>query len=162
MRVEIRPATPADWPAVWAFLQPVLAAGETYTYPQDIGEAEARAAWLVPLPWRAVVALDAERPVGIAKYGPNHPGRGSHVANASFVVDPAAGGRGVGRALAEHVLSAARTEGFRAMQFNAVVVTNPAVRLWQSLGFTILATIPEAFEHPTLGRVGMHVMHRFL
>jgi GNAT superfamily N-acetyltransferase len=161
--VEFRPAAPADWPAVWAFLQPVLAAGETYTYPRGIGEADAEVAWFVAPPWRAVVALDAARPVAIAKYGPNHPGAGAHVANASFVVDPAASGRGIGRALAEHVLAAAAADGFRAMQFNAVVATNVgAVALWASLGFTTLATVPEAFDHPTEGLVGLHLMHRFL
>jgi L-amino acid N-acyltransferase YncA len=161
--VEFREATPADWPGVWAFLQPVLAAGETYTYPRDISEADARAAWLVAPPWRAVVAIDGDRPVAIAKYGPNHPGAGAHVANASFVVDPTTAGRGIGRALAEHLLAAARAEGFRAMQFNAVVATNTgAVSLWQSLGFVILATIPEAFDHPTHGLVGLHLMHRAL
>jgi L-amino acid N-acyltransferase YncA len=161
--VEIREARAGDWPSVWSFLRVVLAAGETYTYPQDITEAQARAAWLVAAPWRALVAVDGGRIVGVAKYGPNHPGRGSHVANASFVVDPAAAGRGVGRALGEFVLAAARERGFRAMQFNAVVETNVgAVALWQSLGFRILATIPEAFDHPTEGLVGLHLMHRFL
>lgn len=161
--MEIREARAGDWPSVWSFLRVVLAAGETYTYPQDITEAQARAAWLVAAPWRALVAVDGGRIVGVAKYGPNHPGRGSHVANASFVVDPAAAGRGVGRALGEFVLAEARERGFRAMQFNAVVETNVgAVALWQSLGFRILATIPEAFDHPTEGLVGLHLMHRFL
>jgi L-amino acid N-acyltransferase YncA len=160
--VEFREPTDADWPAVWAFLQPVLAAGETYTYPRDLGQADARAAWFVSPPWHAMLAVLDDRPVAIAKYGPNHPGAGAHVANASFVVDPAAAGRGIGRALAEHVLAAARARGFRAMQFNAVVATNPAVALWQSLGFTIVGTVPEAFDHPTRGPVGLHVMHRFL
>jgi L-amino acid N-acyltransferase YncA len=160
--VEFRQPRDADWPGVWAFLRPVLAAGETYTYPRDIGPDEARAAWFVAEPWRTVLVVDDGRPVGIAKYGPNHPGAGAHVANASFVVDPAAAGRGIGRALAEHVLAAARAEGFRAMQFNAVVATNPAVHLWQSLGFTIVGTVPEAFDHPTRGLVAMHVMHRVL
>jgi L-amino acid N-acyltransferase YncA len=161
--VEIREARAGDWPSVWSFLRVVLAAGETYTYPQDITEAQARAAWLVAAPWRALVAVDGGRIVGVAKYGPNHPGRGSHVANASFVVDPAAAGRGVGRALGEFVLAEARERGFRAMQFNAVVETNVgAVALWQSLGFRTLATIPEAFDHPTEGLVGLHLMHRFL
>ncbi len=50
--------------------------------------------------------------------------------------------------LAEHVLAAARDAGFRAMVFNAVVETNPAVRLWTSLGFTVLGTVPDAFDHP--------------
>ena len=49
------------------------------------------------------------------------------------------------------------------MQFNAVVESNTAaVRLWQALGFQIVGTVPEAFQHPTLGRVGLHVMHRRL
>ena len=51
--------------------------------------------------------------------------------------------------------------GFRSIQFNAVVETNePAVRLWQSLGFHIIGTVPEAFDHPKLGYVGLHVMYR--
>jgi hypothetical protein len=49
------------------------------------------------------------------------------------------------------------------MQFNAVVETNhAAVALWGKLGFEILATVPEAFHHPVLGYVGLHVMHRAL
>lgn len=161
--VEFRDPVEADWAEIWPFLHEVLAAGQTYTYPQDISEQEAREAWLLAPPWRTVVAARDGRIVAVAKYGPNWPGRGAHVANASFVVDPAAGGTGVGRALAEHVLAAARTEGYRAMQFNAVVETNTAaVALWRSLGFQLLATIPEAFDHPVHGLVGLHVMHRFL
>lgn len=49
------------------------------------------------------------------------------------------------------------------MQFNAVVESNhAAVRLWQDLGFDIIGTVPEAFEHPTLGRVDLHVMYQKL
>jgi ribosomal protein S18 acetylase RimI-like enzyme len=49
------------------------------------------------------------------------------------------------------------------MQFNAVVETNGrAVALWRSLGFEVLTTIPEAFDHPELGYVGLHVMYRRL
>jgi ribosomal protein S18 acetylase RimI-like enzyme len=85
------------------------------------------------------------------------------VANAGFMVDPAHGGKGVGRALAMKVIETAARDGYRAMQFNAVVETNTnAVRLWQSLGFEILTTVPEAFAHPSLGFVGLHVMHRSL
>jgi ribosomal protein S18 acetylase RimI-like enzyme len=49
------------------------------------------------------------------------------------------------------------------MQFNAVVETNAgAVALWRSLGFQVLATLPEAFDHPAHGYVGMHIMFRRL
>ena len=79
------------------------------------------------------------------------------------MVAPEHGGRGVGRALGEHVLELARADGFRAMQFNAVVETNTgAVALWQSLGFEIIATLPEGFEHPAKGFVGLHIMYRKL
>ena len=41
-----------------------------------------------------------------------------------------------------------------------------AQRVWveapPGLTFDIIGTVPEAFEHPTLGRVGLHVMHRHL
>ncbi len=75
---------------------------------------------------------------------------------------PAARGRGVG-ALGEHVVAWARDRGFLAMQFNAVVETNAAaVALWQSLGFVVIGTVPQAFDHPEHGYVGLHVMHRFL
>ena len=79
------------------------------------------------------------------------------------MVSHGAAGRGVGRALALHLLEEATRLGFRAMQFNAVVETNTrAVGLWRSLGFRILATIPEAFVHPEEGLVGLHIMHRHL
>ena len=49
------------------------------------------------------------------------------------------------------------------MQFNAVVESNTrAVALWRSLGFEVLATIPEGFRHPVKGYVGLHVMYRRL
>ena len=65
--------------------------------------------------------------------------------------------------LCEHALREARADGYRSMQFNAVVESNVrAVKLWQSLGFDILTTVPEAFHHPTLGYVGLHVMFKQL
>jgi ribosomal protein S18 acetylase RimI-like enzyme len=115
-------------------------------------------------PGRTIVVLDDDGTViGTASTHPNHAGPGAHVANAGFVVDTARRGKGVGRALCRHVLDQARADGYRAMQFNAVVETNtPAVRLYRSLGFQILATVPETFRHPALGYVGLHIMHQRL
>ena len=49
------------------------------------------------------------------------------------------------------------------MQFNAVVESNTrAVALWRSLGFEVLTTVPEGFDHPTDGYVGLHIMYRSL
>jgi GNAT superfamily N-acetyltransferase len=95
--------------------------------------------------------------------GPNRPGPGSHVATASFMVARHARGRGVGRALGEYAVSWARDHGYAAMQYNSAVECNrPAVRLFKSLGFDVIGTVPEAFAHPTEGRVGLHIMYRRL
>jgi L-amino acid N-acyltransferase YncA len=101
--------------------------------------------------------------LGSAQLRPNQPGLGNHIANASFMVAPHAAGRGVGRGLAEHVIAEARTAGYQAMQFNAVVETNTAaVALWRSLGFEVVGTVPGGFRHRVHGQVGLHVMYRRL
>jgi L-amino acid N-acyltransferase YncA len=160
----IRDATADDWPSIWPFLRRIVVAGDTYTWDPDVTEDQARAMWLLQPPGRTVVAVDTDGTVlGSAKLNPNHMGPAAHIASASFMVDPDHAGRGVGRALGEHVLDRARADGYRAMQFNAVVETNTsAVALWSSLGFEVLATLPEGFHHPTHGYVGLHIMHRRL
>ena len=135
----IRVADDTDWPQVWPFFSRIVAEETSYAFPDDLTLETARPWWMEPPPGRTVVAVSdgIDGPegtvLGSAKMGPNRPGRGSHVATASFMVDPAHHGRGVGRALATYVLEWATSAGYRAMQFNAVVETNtPAVALWRS------------------------------
>jgi L-amino acid N-acyltransferase YncA len=161
--VEIRDATADDWPAIWPFFHEIVAAGETYVYDREMTETQARELWLPAPPKRTSVAVVDGAVVGSASMYPNKGGGGAHVASASFMVSSAAAGRGVGRALGVDMLAWARAQGFRAVQFNAVVSTNTrAVALWRSLGFEVLATVPEGFHHPTLGYVGLHIMYRKL
>jgi GNAT superfamily N-acetyltransferase len=161
--VRIREYIDTDWPSVWPIFREIVTAGDTFAYDPGWSSEQAKKAWVEALPGRTVVACDGSWVLGTAKMGPNRPGPGSHVSTACFMVASNARGRGVGRALGEYALSWAREQGYAAMQFNAVVESNHvAVRLWQALGFHIIGTVPEAFEHPTLGRVGLHVMHRRL
>lgn len=160
----IREATEEDWPAIWPFFHAIVAAGETFTYPVELGEEPARGWWLLSRPDRTVVAVDeAGTVLGTAKMNRNHMGNGSHIAGASYMVAPEHSGRGVGRALCEYSVDWARTAGYRAMQFNAVVETNThAVRLYRSLGFEVIGTLPEGFNHPAQGYVGLHIMYKVL
>lgn len=159
--LKIRPLNDADWRDLWPIIEAVTREGETYTYPLDLTEAAARALWTPPPPGGTLVAVSDGRVVGATKIIPNQQGRGSHVANGSFMVEAQARGRGVARALGEAALDFARAAGFRSMQFNAVVESNAhAVALWRKLGFEIIGTVPNAFDHPSHGLVGLHVMYR--
>jgi GNAT superfamily N-acetyltransferase len=158
--VLTRDAIEDDWPSIYPFFSEIVAAGRTYAYPENLLIDDARSYWMTRPPGRTVVALDSDVVVGTATMGHNRPGRGSHIATASFIVDPRRQSRGVGRALGNEVIGWARREGYRAIQFNAVVETNEAaVYLWESLGFEVLATVPEAFDHAEHGYVGLHVMY---
>jgi GNAT superfamily N-acetyltransferase len=158
----IRDAVAGDLIQIARFFRAIVVAGETYAYPQDLDDQGIADLWLERPPGRCIVAASEEGTVlGSAKMGPNRPGRGSHIATASFMVAPEAQGRGVGRALGAEAIRWAREQGYLGMQFNAVVETNAAaVHLWQSLGFVIMTTIPEAFEHRRRGRVGLHIMYQ--
>ena len=156
----VRSAQPEDWSAIWPVFAEIVAAGETYAYDPGLTSEEARSLWMSPPPGATVVATRGDLLLGTAKMGPNRPGPGAHVGTASFMVAAEGRGQGVGRLLAGHVIDWHRRHGFRAIQFNAVVETNTAaVALWRSLGFTLVGTVPEAFQHPQHGYVGLHVMH---
>ena len=161
----IRVATDQDWPRIWPVFAQVAAAGDTYAFPPDLTVESARPEWMAPPPGQTVIAAPEGNTepggvLGSATMGPNRPGPGAHVATASFIVDPASQGQGVGRALGRYAVDWARRGGYHSIQFNAVVETNTvAVALWQSLGFEILATVPEAFDHPRHGLVGLHIMY---
>lgn len=165
MGVTIRPFEDSDLDAFPAIFHAIVSEGETYAYPEGASVEEIRDLWVERAPGITIVAVDDETGalLGSAKAGPNRPSRGSHVATASFMVDPATQGRGVGRQLGHWILDWATEQGYAAMQFNAVVETNEyAVRLWKSLGFRVIGTVPEAFDSRRFGFVGLHVMHRWL
>lgn len=158
----IREAAADDWPRIWPFWHRIVSASETYAWDPDTSEDAARALWMNPAKRVYVVEDEAARVVASAYVTPNYGGPAARIANAGFMVDPDHGGRGIGRGLAEYLLTAAKADGYRGMVFNAVVETNPAVGLWTSLGFTILGTVPDAYDHPRHGRVGLHIMYRAL
>jgi len=160
--MQIRKATEADFVAMWGIFHAVVASGDTYVFSPNTSREEAHIYWLGP-DIASYVAEIGGNIAGFYKLIPNQRDLGSHVANASFMVNPAAHGRGVGKAMGQHCLVEAKKAGYLAMQFNFVVSTNKtAVQLWKKLGFAIVGTLPKAFKHAALGYVDAYVMHRFL
>jgi L-amino acid N-acyltransferase YncA len=158
----IRPATDGDANAIWAIMEPIIRAGETYTLPRDMDKVSASAYWLSP-EREVFVAQDHGEIVGTYCLQANQKGGGAHVSNCGYMTAVSATGRGVARAMCAHSLDRARERGFHAMQFNFVISTNDrAVRLWQSFGFEIVGRLPKAFLHPTQGYVEAFIMYRHL
>jgi ribosomal protein S18 acetylase RimI-like enzyme len=158
----IRPALESDAGDIWTILRPILRAGDTYALPREWGRAEALDYWLAP-DHDVFVAELQSRVLGTYFLQANQRGGGAHVANCGYATAIDAGGKGVATAMCEHSLQYAAERGFRAMQFNFVVSTNErAVRLWLKLGFDVVGTIPQGFQHPTQRYVDAFVMYRSL
>ena len=158
----IRPAAAAEWPLIWRMLEPTMRSGETLALPRDGDEAVGRAYWSSAEKTN-FLAVEGGEVLGSSYVRSNQQGGGRHVANCGYLTAEAARGRGVARALCAHSIDYCRAAGFKAIQFNFVVSTNdPAVHLWQSFGFDVLARLPKAFDHPRLGFVDALVMWKTL
>lgn len=160
MKIHIREARREDFDDIWLIFQAVVNKGDTYAHLPETVREDALAYWLAKDHTVFVIIAD-DKILGSYFIRPNQPGFGSHIANASFMVHPQTQGGGLGRTMGLHALETARDMGFLAMQFNLVVTTNTgAIRLWQSLGFEIIGTIPRAFRHQQHGYVDAHIMYR--
>ena len=158
----IRAATQSDWPAIWAILQPVFRAGETYAVARSISADAAHAMWMDAPTATFVVEIDGAI-AGTYYIKTNAAGGGAHVCNCGYVVAEDAQGQGLARAMCEHSQDAARDLDYTAMQFNMVLATNTgAVKLWHKLGFETVGTLPGAFDHPTAGLTDGYVMFKTL
>lgn len=158
--MDLRRATEADWPALWAILEPIIREGETFALPRDGSEDIGRAYFASPEKTNFVALIDGEI-LGASYIRANQQGSGAHIANCGYMTSPNARGKGIAHALCAHSIGECRARGFRGIQFNFVVSTNePAVHIWQSFGFETLARLPGAFDHPKLGYVDALVMFK--
>ena len=156
--LALRTATRADAGAMLALLRSVTSEGDTLPFQDAIDAGFIDSQWLSAA--GCVVAYHGDVLAGMYRYGANMPGRGSHIATATFLVAAQTRGQGLGRTLVTHCLEQAKASGFRAMQFNQVVATNrAALALYRSLGFRRVGRIPAAFAHPRDGFVAAYIMY---
>ena len=145
MNLQIRELMPADLPEAIAIWNQVVEDG--IAFPQlDCLDLQTGAAFFGAQSFTAV----AQQPesgaiVGLYILHPNNEGRCGHICNASYAVRRDMRGMHIGEQLILHCLAMGKALGFRILQFNAVVKTNPALSLYKKLGFVELGTIPGGF-----------------
>ena len=160
--MNIRRASRDDSGPLWAILEPIIRAGETYPLPRDMSRKAALAYWLSRL-HTTFLAEDEAGVLGTYYIRANQSGGGAHVANCGYMVAEAARGQGIARQMCAHSLVEAKAMGFAAMQFNFVGANNErAVGLWTSMGFATVGRLPGVFNHPADGMVDALVMFRNL
>jgi L-amino acid N-acyltransferase YncA len=160
--IKIRISEEKDWEQIWPIVQEVFQSGTTYAWSPETNKEDAYEIWMTA-PTATYVAISDGKVAGTYYIKPNQPELGSHVCNAGYMVRSTARGQGIGRALCAHSLQEAVKLGFKAMQYNLVVVTNRyAIKLWIDMGFEIVGTLPRAFKHQELGLVDAHIMYQLL
>lgn len=95
------------------------------------------------------VAEDADtgKILGLYILHPNNIGRCGHICNASYAVNSQYRGLHIGEKLVTDCMEKGKENGFRILQFNAVVATNTHARhLYERLGFVQLGTIKGGFR----------------
>ena len=143
--MRVRSYTQEDVPAMVEIWNQVVEDG--IAFPQEEAlDAQTGASFFAEQTYCGVADDDGEV-VGMYILHPNNVGRCGHICNASYAVRADRRGRHVGEALVRDCLAQGRIEGFRILQFNAVVRSNRAARaLYEKLGFTPLGVIPEGFR----------------
>src|SRR2546430_8869584 len=118
--MRIREAVEKDAEAIWAILEPIIRAGETYPQPRDMDRAAALAYWFSP-GHEVFLAEDDGEMVGTYFLKANQKGGGAHIANCGYMTAPHATGRGVARAMLPRALEPAAKKRDRGMQVNVAV-----------------------------------------
>ena len=143
--MTVRAYREADLPEMTAIWNAVVAAGDAF--PQEkLLNAETAAAFFAQQTYAGVAEQDG-RVTGLYILHPNNVGRCGHICNASYAVAEQHRGQHIGEQLVLDCMEQGRANGFRILQFNAVVESNlPARRLYERLGFQQLGTIIGGFR----------------
>jgi L-amino acid N-acyltransferase YncA len=143
--VSIRPATPADVPAITRIYAHAVKHG-TASFeldPPDEAEMARRQRTLLDGGYPYIVAEIDGALAGYAYAGPYRPRPAYRFSvEDSIYIDPPAQRRGVGRVLLEHLIEECERRGFR--QMIAVIgdsVQAPSIELHRALGFRMIGAV---------------------
>lgn len=146
MNIQVRKYTDSDIKDMVRIWNEVVEDG--IAFPQeDFLTEETGKAFFASQTYCAVAENEAGRVLGLYILHPNNVGRCGHICNTSYAVSSDARGLHIGEQLVRDSLQQGKANGFRILQFNAVVATNIHARhLYERLGFHQLGTIPHGFR----------------
>jgi GNAT superfamily N-acetyltransferase len=150
--IELGPLRTEEHAALFDLFADVVFGLDGFPHAPPLTRDTFEATWIAPVaPVSTVVCARVADPAEPALVGayylkPNFVGRAAHIANAGYVVAAGHRRRGIGRLLVEDSLWRAPLHGFDAMQFNLVFESNPARALYESLGFRVVGTVPDAVD----------------
>lgn len=145
--MNIRPARPEDYPSICALWNPVIRDTTTIFHSEERDSAKVHE--IVEARRRDghefFVAVAEGRLLGFATYAQFRGGNGyRHALEHSIILDPAAWGRGVGRALMTRLEGHARDGGGHTLYAGVSGENAAGIAFHEKLGFKTIATLPEA------------------
>ena len=144
--IQVRAYLPQDLPSMIRIWNQVVEDGVAFPQEDDL-DVETGEAFFASQTFCGVAAGADGTVSGLYILHPNNVGRCGHICNASYAVERGARGLHIGEKLVRHCLLQAKREGFRILQFNAVVASNTHARhLYERLGFVPLGTMPDGFR----------------
>ena len=130
----IREYRRADLPFMTEIWNQIVGEGNAFPQEEMLSEAEAEAFFA------------GQTCCGVAQ---DNVGRCGHICNASYGVSADSRGLHIGERLVKDCMKRAKEQGFRLLQFNAVVASNIHARhLYERLGFEQLGIIRGGFRMP--------------
>jgi L-amino acid N-acyltransferase YncA len=156
---EIREYILNDLEAVTTAFNVVVAAGNAFMteHPVSTQQMQNR----LENEEKVFLAVNKQSVVGCYMLRPNMKGRGDHIANATYFVAEGQRGKGIGSLLAQHSISTAKNLGYRAMQYNGVVIGNEtSLHFWKKIGFEVVGKIPGGFRNKQDGYDDVCIMYK--
>lgn len=143
--VTIRKNKSGDLPEMIAVWNEVVEDGVAFPQEETL-DSVSREKFFAAQTYCGVAEVDG-KVLGLYSLHPNNVGRCGHICNASYAVSSKSRGQQIGEKLVLDCIRRAHEEGFRVLQFNAVVRTNIHARhLYERIGFKQLGTIPGGFR----------------
>ncbi len=145
-KISVRRYCPSDLPSMIRIWNEVVEEGTAFPQEECLDETEA-AEFFGSQSYCGVAEDEKGNVLGLYILHPNNVGRCGHISNASYAVASGARGCHIGEKLVLDSIRQARLQGFRILQFNAVVASNLHARhLYERIGFRQLGTIPGGFR----------------